>query len=722
MSTRERHISDLDWPEPTLVWRTGRFCDAMDGSSADRPDAERPGAVLVMSDGDDQAAIDAVREVRRIGAVAVILHHADETALVVDAVRAGATDLLDFEAGPAQWTALRDRLAERLHARQDRLDLAKARSETTEQLRRHQRDLQSRLDAKGEDLARAHGELTRHTRQLSMLYQFGRELSTARNWDDTLARLLENLSGFVSADGAAIVLRPAPDAPFAPRQTWQWGESAWDRVLMHLEEAHAARRGDADADVFQLRPDDQRTRRVTALPLEHMGMGFGYLLLLGLKEEDTAGDLHAFLKAVQVILAEEVAAAQMLDRMRELSIFNARVLETVQSGIWVVDEHARTIYCNRIARQLLSGRSHEPELLAEPRPGVGRGRSAAQSSAGAEFFRREAFDPDDTAELFLDGLLKLDDGDALPFVTLGAAAEGSFQGEGLVRSGDDAVPVLVTSSQMQGRGRDERWLVVVLEDLREAKKLAAERHRADSLQSMVEMSATLAHEIRNPLMGLSAQAELLADNLEEADPRRRYIDVITSEVDRINETITRMLQFVRPCEPRLGDCDLDRLLRDSSVLAAPRAGDKGVTFDLDVDPDARMWDCDAALLKQVALNLLFNAVDASPVGGVVSVAVRRRRSLEFEDGATGLRQRRPGLQIRVSDSGPGFGETPPDSLFRPFFTTKSAGTGLGLPICLKIVEAHGGNLRAERRGDATEFSVLLPDAADQTRHEREERA
>jgi signal transduction histidine kinase/DNA-binding NarL/FixJ family response regulator len=721
MSTRSQKISDLHWPEPTRLWTAGRFSDAVDGSESGRPDVEAPGAVLVLCDGDGAAALEAVREIRRTGAVAVFVHAPADSAMIVEAVRAGASDILAFDAAPEEWGALRDRLADRLHAQRDRRDLARERAETTERLRRHRHDLQQRLDATGEDLARAHDELTRHTRQLSLLYQFGRELSTARNWDDTLARLLENLSGFVGADGAAIVLRPAPDAPFAPRQTWQWGDSTWDRVLLHLEEAHAARRDDAGAGIFQLSSEDRQNRRVTALPLEHMDIGFGYLLLLGLDESETSGDLHAFLRAVQVILAEEVAAAQMLDRMRELSIFNARVLETVQSGIWVVDEQARTIYCNRIAREMLSGRSHEAEPLAEPRPGVGRGRSAARSSAGAEFFRREAFDPDDTAELFLDGLLKIEDA-ALPFVTLGAAPEGSFQGEGLIRRGDEEIPVLITSSQMQGRGRDERWLVVVLEDLREAKKLAAEQRRADSLQSMVEMSATLAHEIRNPLMGLSAQAELLADNLDDADPRRRYIDVITSEVDRINETITRMLQFVRPCEPRLDASDVERLLEDSAVLAAPRAEAKGVTFALDIDREARAWPCDASLLKQVALNLLFNAVDASPVGGEIEVTAKLRRSLEFEDGATGLRRRRPGLRIRVSDRGPGFGDTPPESLFRPFFTTKSTGTGLGLPICQKIVEAHGGNLRAERCGDATEFSVLLPAADARTRHEREERA
>ncbi len=704
-----------DWPAGTCLWRDG-VVTALADSAPERIET----VTFVLADVDPAAALDTLESCRKQGGLGVLLHDGGDSDLLTAALRAGAVDALALPGDDDQWDALHTRLAARLDRSAQLRDLAREHSETTDRLRANQRDLQRRLDATGEDLARAHDELTRHTRQLAMLYQFGRELSTARNWDDTLARLLESLSDFVSADGSALVLRPAPDAPFAPRHSWQWEESGWDRVLLHLEEAHEARRGQADGDVFQLMAE-RGERTVTALPLEHMGVGFGYLLLLGLPAS-LPDETAAFLKAVQVILAEEVAAAQMLDRMRELSIFNARVLETVQSGIWVVDEHARTIYCNRVAREMLSGLPQTPEPFHEPRPGVGRGRGPGQTAAGAEFFRREAFDRTDVPELFLDGLLKLQEGAALPFVTLVSCPDGRHQGEGLVMRGDVSIPVLVTSSLMRGRGEDERWLVVVLEDLQESKKLAAERQRADSLQSMVEMSATLAHEIRNPLMGLSAQAELLADHLEDGDPRRRYIDVITSEVDRINETITRMLQFVRPCEPRLGDCDLRRLLEDSVELARPRAADKGVTFDLDLETAATRWTCDSSLMKQVALNLLFNAVDASPVGGEVAVRVRRRRALEFEDDATGLRRRRPGLQLGVADRGKGFGDTPPDSLFRPFFTTKSTGTGLGLPICRKIVEAQGGNIRAERLGEETVFSVLLPALDEDIDNRKEERA
>lgn len=715
------------WPDGTLLWWEGTWRRLSDDRPAPPPTLEEPPRILLVAPA--AAGPEAVAAVlqglgpRRAGHLPVLLHPGWSAADLTQALRSGLADAQALPADAAAWSDLRSRLEERLADARARRELADTQHRTTLRLRDRHKDLQERLARTGEDLARAHAELTGHMDQLSLLYRFGRELSSARNWDDTLAKLLETLARFVGAEGAALVLRPASGTAYAPRQTWRWEETAWDRVLVHLEQEHAARGGHGDRlELFQVPvPDRKRRGRVAALPLEHMDLSYGYLLLLGFHADEAPPERRAFLKAVQVILAEEVASAQMLDRMRELSVFNSRVLETVQSGIWVVDESARTVYCNRVACELAAGRSQAPRLSAEPRPGLGRGRHEGGAAASAEFFRQEAFARSDAPELFLDGLLRLDSAEALPFVALASRPDG-FLGEGTIQSGDAVLPVLVQSSAMRGRGDDEQWLVVVLEDLSESKKLVAERLRADGLQSLVEMSATLAHEIRNPLMGLSAQAELLADHLEADDPRRRYIDVITDEVERIDETIRRMLQYVRPIEPRPEDADLERLLDDCLRLAAPRADARGVRLACAVAPEVRRWRCDPGQLKQVVLNLVFNAVDASPEAGEVRVDARPGRSLELQDPATGQRRRRPGLRLTVRDRGAGFGRRDPETLFRPFVTTKTAGTGLGLSISRKIVEAHGGNVRAERLAGETVFSVLLPAPDAATASPREERA
>jgi len=276
--------------------------------------------------------------------------------------------------------------------------------------------------------------------------------------------------------------------------------------------------------------------------------------------------------------------------------------------------------------------------------------------------------------------------------------------------------VLTQTSMMAGRGRGVQWLVVVCEDLRDSRKLEVERLRADRLEGLVEMSATLAHEIRNPLMGLSAQAELLADQLPQEDRRSRYIEVITGEVDRINETITRMLNFVRPYEPSRKITSLARLALDSIDLVRPRAEEKDVGLIVDFDGDGAQdsetetwdFDVDGGQIKQVLLNLLINAIDASPSKTVVSLSLRRSADLYLLDTISGVQKNHPGLMISVSDHGAGFKKGGIKKIFRPFYTTKSSGTGLGLSICQKIVTAHGGEIRAERKQDQTIFQIMLP--------------
>jgi signal transduction histidine kinase len=321
---------------------------------------------------------------------------------------------------------------------------------------------------------------------------------------------------------------------------------------------------------------------------------------------------------------------------------------------------------------------------------------------------------DEQPELFLDGLLRLDGltGTLLP--QLMSQARSKFTGNGrITRPNGDAVPILVQTSTMTGRAPGEKWLVVVAEDLRTAKKLEAERQRAENLVGLVEMSATLAHEIRNPLMGLSAQAELLAEQLSGDDKRARYLDVITTEVDRINETINRLLNFVRPYEPQLSGVVLPDLVQDCLELVVLKAATLDVTMKLEAKTDGKVdhalpLQLDSAQIKQVLLNLLLNALDAAPAGSEVIVCWEQSPRLELSDHRRGTTQTVPGIVLQVSDAGEGVPEGDRERIFRPFYTTKSSGTGLGLSISWKIVTAHGGEIRVERRDERTVFSVLLP--------------
>jgi signal transduction histidine kinase len=646
--------------------------------------------------------------------VPVLLHAGLDGGRLVRFFRAGLFDALAAPVERMEWVNMLIRAERRLEIRQQgRLVLAAA-GETQQVLQ----DLRRRLvrEAAGatdellvaqENLEAANRRLSDAMAELSLLYRFGRRLSTARNWDDTLREILRNLADFVGAGGAALVLRSAAEGPFSPRQTWQWDEHSWDRVLVDLQDQvdGAVAESIMAPGVFRIDPARpsaaEGPRRIIAQPLEHQGSCLGYLLLLfgSRAARDTAAERFLpFLQAVQLVLAEEVAGAQLLDRIRDIGVFNARVLETVRSAIWVLSREGRTVFVNRAGRRLLTGHESAPVTAADFLFRIGRGRDLPETQPAEE-----------PPELLLDGRLVLDHHEGTVLAHLRDRAGGAFRGEGVVvDAGGQRVPVMIETGTMPGRGRDENWLVVVAEDLRDARILEAERLRADRLEGLVEMSATLAHEIRNPLMGLSAQAELLAERLPGDDPRRRYLDVMTREVGRINDTITRMLNFVRPYEPVRADTDLDLLAGDAVTLARSRAAERGVVLEhRPVAGGARLRG-DAAQLKQVVLNLVLNGIDAAPPGGSVAVAVWAAEGLELADTSRGTRQRRPGLVCEVRDTGPGVPDEDRDRIFRPFHTTKSSGTGLGLSICHKIVAAHGGEITVGRDGDETVFRVALP--------------
>jgi len=680
---------------------------------------------------------DLVRELRALnaGALPVLLHGGDDDERLTDGFRAGLFDAVRIGDNRG-WSKMLARAAERLRVFDEMAQLGLRQRESTSRLRDHKRRLQEQLVRAGDDLVRSHERLehvnqalTEHMDQLSLLYTIGRELSTSTNWDSTLESLLGTMADFVGAQGAALVLRPAPGAPFAPRQTFHWCEAAWDKVLARLE-AERRRSGfdEEESAIITLEPETGSEADglpvVAALSLEHMHTCLGYLLLLDFPPRRATSGQLAFLRTAQIILAEEVAAAQMLDRMRELGTFNSRVLESVASGIWVLDEMGRTIYCNRGAHEMLTGREQAPRIVTETSPMIGRGRSADADGPSAAFFRINTSHLQGLPELLLDGILRLEDSEGPALAALSRVDPDPFYGEGrVVRADGTTLPVMLQSSLMPGRGRDEMWRVAVLEDLRPAKRLAEEKRRADNLQSLVEMSATLAHEIRNPLMGLSAQAELLSDSFAPGDERRRYIDVITGEVDRINDTITRMLQFVRPYEPVRTRVDLGALMRDCLMLARPRADAGDVRLGLAAGAprgDEATALVDGTQLKQVVLNLLLNAIDAAPAASTVTVTLSRERDLVVSDPAGGQSRMQPGFRISVTDRGSGIDEADLETIFRPFYTTKSAGTGLGLSISRKIVAAHAGTLRVACDGEGTVFTVLLPDHAQTAPRGREQ--
>jgi signal transduction histidine kinase len=217
--------------------------------------------------------------------------------------------------------------------------------------------------------------------------------------------------------------------------------------------------------------------------------------------------------------------------------------------------------------------------------------------------------------------------------------------------------------------------------------------RSDRLAALGQLSAGLAHELRNPLGTIKASAEMLQRSVaSENEVAREVSGFIASEVDRTNSLITRFLDFARPLELRLDKADLAQTL-DRAVAAAERESAR-VAIYKNFDPEIPPFPFDAELLERVFFNLIVNASQATQPGGAVTVKTRAA------DG---------NVEVAVIDRGSGIEPKNLDNIFNPFFTTKPQGVGLGLAIVSKIVDQHGGKIAVESEpGKGSVFHVFLP--------------
>ncbi len=217
--------------------------------------------------------------------------------------------------------------------------------------------------------------------------------------------------------------------------------------------------------------------------------------------------------------------------------------------------------------------------------------------------------------------------------------------------------------------------------------------RADRLAALGQLTAGLAHELRNPLATIKSSSELLNQTLPAQDEVAKEVaGFISTEVDRTNSLITRFLEFARPLKLKLAEVDVTSVI-DTAVRDLQRH--RKTEVHRNYSPDVRPIELDAELMERVFYNLLQNAAQASPEDASITVRTRR-----MEDNS---------VEIAVIDRGSGIAPANLENIFNPFFTTKADGVGLGLAIVSKIVDEHRGRILVESDpGNGTIFRVILP--------------
>lgn len=218
--------------------------------------------------------------------------------------------------------------------------------------------------------------------------------------------------------------------------------------------------------------------------------------------------------------------------------------------------------------------------------------------------------------------------------------------------------------------------------------------RAERLSVLGQVAAGLAHEIRNPLAGLKGALEIIASRVAPGTPEAEFADIAARDAARLDGLVTDFLTYARPREPELREVDLDSVIEHVATMSRPEADRMGVSIALEQSRAPFLVRADREQMTQVLLNVVLNAVQASPSGRVVRIESRAEAATAIVD---------------VTDQGPGIPAEHRARLFEPFFTTKQRGTGLGLAISHRIVLAHNGSIDVVRSSPAgTTFRVTLP--------------
>ena len=408
--------------------------------------------------------------------------------------------------------------------------------------------------------------------------------------------------------------------------------------------------------------------------------------------------------------------------LRRLQLDTADVLRIIPSGVMTMDEDWRLVYMNVAAADVFQidvdpwiGRDLR-DLLRERAPDLQTALEETLNS-GRRVRNREVevlppleAGPEEARSASDDG----------PVRSVVRAQETDGQDDGtLPEVITESLPVAVSTSSLQGAGSRTSY-VVLLQDLRPVRQLEDLRLRTGRLEAVAELSASLAHELRNPIASIRSAVEQLSSRAYASESDQVLGRLIKRESDRLSRILGEFSDFARVDVAERRPIDIERLLREVIETAQQHpAARERARFERNVFGDmSGLWG-DPELLHRTLLNLVLNAVQVGETGRPVRVQVvadALRPDLVPTEVALGMP-----VRIRVMDDGPGISPEDLPRIFDPFFTRRQGGSGLGLSIAHRAVQAHGGALIASSvPGEGATFAIVLPRRSERTRDIRDQ--
>jgi PAS domain S-box-containing protein len=275
-----------------------------------------------------------------------------------------------------------------------------------------------------------------------------------------------------------------------------------------------------------------------------------------------------------------------------------------------------------------------------------------------------------------------------------------------------SILVGLSSSHIHDENNNFDGIILLFRDLSEIHHLKLQIEKMERLALIGELSAGIAHEIRNPLAGIKAAAQLLQESGDNTQIQPEIINRIIREVDRSNKLLQEFFKFARPSKPKLNFHDIELIIDGVSLLLSPQLKKRKIEFNADFTVEAPKVFVDDTQIEQVMINLFLNAIDAMPDGGKLTVRSYHKNidlidqvEKRFETANNQLNY----VFIEITDTGVGIPDHLIEKIFNPFFTTKQNGMGLGLSICSRLVRENGGNLDVKSEiGRGTDVTVALP--------------
>jgi len=286
----------------------------------------------------------------------------------------------------------------------------------------------------------------------------------------------------------------------------------------------------------------------------------------------------------------------------------------------------------------------------------------------------------------------------------------SFAGE-IVRPDATRVPVEASAAPIEDAEGEAVGVCLVIREASRIRELEEAIKKSERLAYLGTMAASVAHELRNPLGGIKGASQLLRDEIKglpNEDSLAEYLGVIIKQVDRLTGILDSLKGLSKPLTPRLSRINLHSILDEALTLMAPDIKRLKLKVKREYDPSMPEMEGDESGLSGVFLNLIKNAVEAMPTGGVLTLNTGIPSDFLYSTIKT-EKGRKTMIAVKVSDTGIGIGPDALKDIFNPFYSTKGGGLGLGLALSLKGIEEHDGTIKAESEpGKGTTFTVYLP--------------